>query len=554
MSYLRQLEVFPKHASAGRWIQQVFCLCSLIVAVSLLGSGTLFAASATARFSPTSLAFPTEPLGKAAPVQSITLSNTGSATMTISSIGITGVSIHDFKETSNCGSSLAAGSSCTITVTFSPTASGSRYADVTVADNAAGSPQSVSLTGTGETIPGAALSPGSLAFPTEPLGNAAPTQSVTLKNTGSAALSISKIAITGVSINDFKQTNTCGSSLANGATCTITVTFSPTASGSRYADVTVTDNAASSTQSVTLTGTGTTTVGLLISPSSLAFPSEPIGKPAPSQALTLLNSGSSALSISRIAITGVSINDFKETNTCGSSLAKGATCTVAVVFSPTAAGSRYADVTVTDSATGSPQSVAVTGTGGSSSGSGSVSLSTTSLSFGSDPVGETSSSQSVKVTNTGSAALSITSISLSGTNAADFTEANTCGSSLAAGSSCNIAVLMTPSGCETRSATLKIADNATGSPQSVALSGTGIHDVVLSWSASSSSVTGYNVYRGTKSGGESATPLNSSAVTGTTFTDTSVAAGQTYYYVVTAVDGSTQSSDSNQASATVPTT
>jgi fibronectin type 3 domain-containing protein len=113
---------------------------------------------------------------------------------------------------------------------------------------------------------------------------------------------------------------------------------------------------------------------------------------------------------------------------------------------------------------------------------------------------------------------------------------------------------MTPSGCETRSATLKIADNATGSPQSVALSGTGIHDVVLSWSASSSSVTGYNVYRGTKSGGESATPLNSSPVTGSTFTDTSVAAGQTYYYVVTAVDGSTQSSDSNQASATVPTT
>jgi hypothetical protein len=150
--------------------------------------------------------------------------------------------------------------------------------------------------------------------------------------------------------------------------------------------------------------------------------------------------------------------------------------------------------------------------------------------------------------------LSITNIALSGTNAGDFTQANTCGSSLAAGSSCNIAVLMTPSGCETRTASLSIADSASGSPQSVALSGTGIHDVVLSWTASTASgVTGYNVYRGTTSDGESSTPLNSSAITGTSYTDTNVQAGQTYYYVVTAIDGSTQSSDSNQATATVPT-
>jgi titin len=77
--------------------------------------------------------------------------------------------------------------------------------------------------------------------------------------------------------------------------------------------------------------------------------------------------------------------------------------------------------------------------------------------------------------------------------------------------------------------------------------------VTLSWTGSATSgVTGYNVYRGTTSGGESTTPLNSSPVTGTTFRDTNVQAGQTYYYVVTAVDGSTQSSDSNQASAVVP--
>jgi titin len=89
----------------------------------------------------------------------------------------------------------------------------------------------------------------------------------------------------------------------------------------------------------------------------------------------------------------------------------------------------------------------------------------------------------------------------------------------------------------------------------VSLSGTGIHDVILSWTASTTTgVVGYNVYRGTTSGGESATPLNSSPVNGTTYTDTTVQAGQTYYYVVTAVASNdvTQSADSNEVSATVP--
>jgi fibronectin type 3 domain-containing protein len=104
-------------------------------------------------------------------------------------------------------------------------------------------------------------------------------------------------------------------------------------------------------------------------------------------------------------------------------------------------------------------------------------------------------------------------------------------------------------------ASLTIADNASGSPQSVSLSGTGTHDVILTWTPSATpGVTGYNVYRGTTSGAESATPVNSSPIAGTTYVDTNVKAGQAYYYVVTAIssNGITQSSDSNQASATVP--
>jgi len=118
-----------------------------------------------------------------------------------------------------------------------------------------------------------------------------------------------------------------------------------------------------------------------------------------------------------------------------------------------------------------------------------------------------------------------------------------------------IEMTFAPSAAGQRTATLNITDNAAGSPQTVSLSGTGMHDVSLSWSASTSSgIVGYNVYRGTTSGGESSTPLNSSPISGTSYMDEAVTAGTTYYYVVTSVssDG-TQSAASAETKATVPT-
>jgi hypothetical protein len=166
-----------------------------------------------------------------------------------------------------------------------------------------------------------------------------------------------------------------------------------------------------------------------------------------------------------------------------------------------------------------------------------------------------SSSQVVTLTNTGSAALSIASIAFTGANAADFTQVNTCGASVAAGGNCTIAILFTPSVTGARGASLTLTDNASGGPQSVLLSGTGAHDVILTWTASvTSGVAGYNVYRGTTSGGESSTAVNSAPINGATYTDANVAAGASYYYVVTAVASNdvTQSAGSNGASATVP--
>jgi hypothetical protein len=185
-----------------------------------------------------------------------------------------------------------------------------------------------------------------------------------------------------------------------------------------------------------------------------------------------------------------------------------------------------------------------------------VSLSPTSLAFGNQAVDMTSATQTVTLSNTGNASLSISSLAVTGTNASDFDQSNTCGSSLAAGAKCTIVVMFTPSVAGTEAASLSIADNSSSSPQTVPLSGAGTHDVILSWTASATppAVVGYNVYRGTTSGGPYPTQLNSTPINGTTYCDETVQAGQTYYYVVTAVASNdvTQSADSVQAPATVP--
>jgi len=185
--------------------------------------------------------------------------------------------------------------------------------------------------------------------------------------------------------------------------------------------------------------------------------------------------------------------------------------------------------------------------------SAAVSLSTTSLTFGNLPVDLTSTAQTITVTNTGSVALSITGIGLTGADPTDFSEATTCGASLATGASCTVVVLFRPLTSGNLSASLTVTDNAPGSPQSVSLSGGGSHDVVLTWTASATpGILGYYVYRGTASGKESTTPLNSTPIAGTFYADSNVTDGQTYYYVLTALgaNGTTHSVLSSEASAT----
>ncbi len=333
--------------------------------VTLNGTGVLV----TATLGSTSLAFGNQLVATASAAQSVPLTNGGNRPLTIASIAVTGTNTGDFAETDNCGSSVAAGASCTINVTFTPGAAGSRTAAISITDNAPASPQTISLSGTGlAPSPTVGFSPASLTFSTTYVGVAATAQTVTLTNSGAGALNVSSIAITGTNSSEFAQSNTCGSSVAAGASCTINVTFTPGAAGSRTAAISITDNAPASPQTISLSGTGlapSPTVGF--SPASLTFSTTYVGVAATAQTVTLTNSGAGALNVSSIAVTGTNSSEFAQSNTCGTSVAAGASCTINVKFMPGAAGSRTAAITITDNATGSPQIVTLSGAGISAS-------------------------------------------------------------------------------------------------------------------------------------------------------------------------------------------
>jgi FG-GAP-like repeat/Abnormal spindle-like microcephaly-assoc'd, ASPM-SPD-2-Hydin len=309
----------------------------------------------TVSLSPPSLNFGNQGVGTTSSPQVTTLTNTGAGVLTITSIGITGTNRRDFAQTNNCPGSVPPNGSCQFSVTFSPTATGTRNATVSVSDNAPGSPQSVPLTGVG--TPGVvSFSPTSLTFPDQVVFTTSPAQQVTLTNTGAGVLKINHISVPG----PFSQTNNCPSSLIPNGDCTVSVRFHPGNKGVFHGAISVTDNAPGSPQKVPLTGTGTF-VQLL--PAKLNFGNQPVGTRSLAKKITLTNKGSSAVKITSIAITGTDAGDFAETNTCGTNVASGASCFIKVTFKPLVKGKRTADVSVYDNGGGSPQRAKLIGAG-----------------------------------------------------------------------------------------------------------------------------------------------------------------------------------------------
>ena len=204
-------------------------------------------------FSPTTpVQFPAQLVGGTSAAQTVTLTNTGTTTLTISSIAIKGQ--FNLSSSTTCAGSVAPGGNCAIDVTFQPLTQGLKSGLVSISDSASTKPQVIELMGAGTVV---SLSPTQLTFPPQKVGTKSAAQLVTLTNTGSTALNISSIKITGQNRGDFSGFNNCGSSIGAGKSCTIKASFKPTKTGSRSAVVSITDTGGGSPQTVSLTGTGT---------------------------------------------------------------------------------------------------------------------------------------------------------------------------------------------------------------------------------------------------------------------------------------------------------
>jgi hypothetical protein len=203
-----------------------------------------------------SVNFGVQALGSSSPSQIVTISNPGSTPVTISNLSLAGGSSSDFTLASTCPISpgtLAPSANCQLTLGFNPTAEGPRRSTVTVADNAATGTQFVLLSGVGAA---AGLSSSSLSFGSHTVGSHTPLN-LTITNRGSAVLNLWQMLVSGTNSADFSETTTCGATLGAGAACTVTVTFTPGATGSRTALLLISNDGGGSPEAVTLTGTGT---------------------------------------------------------------------------------------------------------------------------------------------------------------------------------------------------------------------------------------------------------------------------------------------------------
>jgi hypothetical protein len=187
-------------------------------------------------------------------------------------------------------------------------------------------------------------------------------QSETVTNTGSVPVLINGVALAGTNVADFSETNNCGSSLAAGANCVINVSVTPGQLGPSSAAITITDSTVASPHAVALNGMGLTSgpnASLYLAGKSLTLPLTLVGTTSPALSLKLSNYGTAALSLAGITVTA----NFGESDNCGSSLASAASCTINLTFTPPAVGTVTGTLSITDNASGSPQTVSLSGTG-----------------------------------------------------------------------------------------------------------------------------------------------------------------------------------------------
>ena len=204
---------------------------------------------------PPAIVFPSTNINTSAAPMTVKLTNTGDATLTITSLKIISANAGTFTQANTCANSVAAGANCTFTFNFMPIVGGTLSATIQIFDNAVGSPQEITISGTGNApTPTVALFPPVVTFTGVSVGQASSPQPVTLTNNGTGPLTITSVQINGTNKDDFTQTNNCGTTVAAAASCTINVTFKPADAGNRSANLLVNDNAVDTPQVAQMVG------------------------------------------------------------------------------------------------------------------------------------------------------------------------------------------------------------------------------------------------------------------------------------------------------------
>jgi hypothetical protein len=342
---------------------------------------------------PAALAFGSAVVGSSSAAKSVTVTNSGTSSATVSGVAVTG----DYTQTNNCAT-LAVGATCTVDVTFRPTAEGSRTGSVTITSTANNSPTAIALSGSGIGT-GTNIAAGRPATASSQVNT---TQAATTTTDGNpntywestngafpqwlqvdlgAATSIGKVVLKLPPATAWAtrtqtlsvQTGTDGSTFAT-TVPSATYTFNPASANTvtipvptttaRYVRLNLTANSgwpAGQIAEFEVYPSGSTGSAATLStdPDSLSFASQALNTTSSAKAVTVSNTGTAPASVTTVAAGG----DFTQTNTCGTSIAAGASCTVNVSFRPTASGSRTGSLTITANATNSPATVALSGTG-----------------------------------------------------------------------------------------------------------------------------------------------------------------------------------------------
>jgi hypothetical protein len=342
-------------------------------------SGTGIAASQQLAYSQTTVAFGSQLEGTSGPAVTLSLVNRSSQTITVSSVNLGGTNAADFTVVSNgCNGATLYGyeyysgtySTCSVALQFSPlanTASATALtATITEFDTGTGSGRKATLTGTSTAAaPSVGLFPVAITFPAQYEKTESGNQIFSVTNTGSSSLKITAVATSDTTQFPITSNACSGKTLAAGTDCLVGVAFKPSSTGSITGSITVTDNATNSPQSLPLSGTGVIPTASL-SATTLTFAQQGVGSTSPSQSVTLSNTGTGALLITSVTVSGADASDYALINPCGSSLAAGTSCKLSVTFTPKATGTRTATITIDDNSglvSGASQTVALTGTG-----------------------------------------------------------------------------------------------------------------------------------------------------------------------------------------------